>query len=192
MNKRTHIMSACTIAGCALISAALGLIIFMQAVISRSQSEAQSVSAAILNSISEPHTAAKQTKEDTAMSALSVGGRDYVGVLELPSHLSTLPVAAEKESLSLLPYVYTGSIYAESMVIYASSRRGQLDFYKEINVYDAVYFTDMTGSRYSFTVADILYRSEITEQMPQNCEYPLMILTKGQNSNEYVLICCDI
>ncbi len=192
MNKRTRIMSACIVAGCALILAALGLIIFMQVMISRSEKAAQDVSAAILDSIAEPHAAAKQTKENTAMSVLSVGGRDYVGLIELPSHALTLPIAAEEEPLSLLPYVYSGSVYAESMVIYASTQRGQIDFYKEINVYDAVYFTDMTGGRYSFEVADILYRTEITEQMLQDCKYPLVILTEGQNANEYVLICCDL
>lgn len=192
MNKRTRITSACIIAGCALILTALGLIVFTQIVISRSRAEAESVSSIIFDSISEPHAAIKQTKEETAMSALSIDNRDYVGVIELPSHSSALPVAAEAESLSLLPYVYSGSIYAQAMVLYASSQRGQLDFYKEISVYDAVYFTDMTGSRYSFTVANILYRSEINDEMLSECESPLIIITEGQNANEYVLICCDI
>lgn len=188
---RSGIRTACIIAGCALILGALGLLIWQRQRISAGQKRADEAAAAIMAAIPSPYPAALEPRSINAMSALSINGHDYIGLIEMGAHGGALCVAAQGQKTEHCPYAYSGSIYNGTMIIIAASRKGQFDFYKNISVGDALFFTDMTGGRYSYAVSNIIYRESIDSALDAADAEELCIIIQNINSlNEYIIIQC--
>ena len=77
-------------------------------------------------------------------------------------------------------------------MIGASSQKGQYDFYREISVGDELFFTDMTGNRYAYTVKSIIYRTHADRAALNSEESALTLFIKNAYAFEYILVFCDI
>lgn len=147
----------CTVVGCILIFCALILLLWQQGTSSAAIRRADRAVESIRARIPAPQTAVWEERTDNQMPVLSVEGRDYIGLLELPAHGADFPVLARQEGQLSGPARCSGSLYDGSLLLAASTARGQFDFYQALSVGDAVYFTDMTGSRFACQITELLY-----------------------------------
>jgi hypothetical protein len=101
-------------------------------------------------------------------------------------------VGADWGNASRYPCRFSGSIYDSTIRIGATSQKGQYDFYRQISVGDAVFFTDMTGNRYAYAVTDIRYAKHADEASLNRREAALTLFIKNPYGFEYILIFCDV
>ena len=125
------------------------------------------------------------------MPSLSVDGTDFVGILEMPLHGSVLPVCAEWGNLSQYPCKFAGNVYDRSIQIGGTSQKGQFEFYREISVGESLFYTDMEGNRYTYSVTDICYEKHADQQALAQKEAALTLFIKNVYGFEYIVIFCD-
>lgn len=139
----------------------------------------------------EPQRAVPEERKENAMPVLSIEGTDFLGILEIPSYGSQLPVCAEWGRRSGYPSRFSGSVYDRTIEIGGMSQKGQYDFYREISVGDEVFFTDMTGNQYAYAVKDIVYRKHADQTALKSKEADLTLFIKNMYAFEYVLVFCE-
>lgn len=189
-NRRTDFFGIFLPAGIFLVIV-LGLL-FWQRGIFDSGREAASCVELLRTLMPEPQGAVPEERTDNDMPALSLEGTDFVGILEMPRHGSILPVCGEWGRISRYPCCFQGSVYDGSLQIGGTSRKDQYDFYREISVGDAVFFTDMTGNRYGYTVKDIHYARRADQTALNREEADLTLFVKNVYAFEWILIFCDV
>lgn len=140
----------------------------------------------------EPQGAVPEERKDNAMPVLSLEETDFIGILEIPFHGSALPVCEEWGQTSKYPCLFSGSVYDRSIQIGGTSQQGQYDFYRDISVGDEVYFTDMTGNRYAYTVKHICYEKHADQGTLNSTEAAFTLFIKNVYGFEYIMIFCDI
>ena len=126
------------------------------------------------------------------MPVLSLEGRDFIGLLEIPKFQSALPVGAKWENTIKYPCCFSGSIYDGTLQIGATTQNGQYDFYRDISVGDKVYFTDMEGNRFGLEVKDIRYSKHADQEALQRADGALTLFIKNIYAFEYIIITCDV
>ena len=125
------------------------------------------------------------------MAVLSLEGADFVGVLEMPRYGSALPVGNDWGRLSRYPCRMGGSVYDGSIRIGATSQRGQYDFYREISVGDELYFVDMEGNRFAYTVTDLRYEQHADQAALGAQEAELVLFVQNIYAFEYLIVFCS-
>ena len=190
--KRSIFQSICLLAGAVMMAAALVTLVFWQWNIHASAKAAVEHVHTLRTLIPEPQGAMPEARRDNSMPVLSLEGEDYIGILEIPAFGSALPVGAHWGNSSRYPCRFSGSVYDRSIRIGATTQAGQYDFYREISVGDSLYFTDMTGNRYSYTVADIRYTRHADEENPDSREADLMLFLQNVYAFEYIQIYCKV
>jgi len=194
MKKQSNriVKQACVFVGFFLIVIAVLLPFLWQWGVNSSVQKMEDCVRAIRDLIPEPQSAVPEERRDNPMSVLSLGGTDYVGILELPAHASSLPVCADWGHSSKQPCRFSGSIYDGTMQIGGTSQKGQYEFYRDISVGDAVYFTDMTGNRYAYKVKEIRYEKHANQAALTGEDAALVLFVKNIYAFEYVMIFCDV
>ena len=139
-----------------------------------------------------PQGAVPTPRRDNTMAAISLDGVDFVGVLEIPRYDSALPVCAQWGSRTQYPCCFSGSVYDGTLRIGATSRQGQYDFYREISVGDSIYFTDMEGNRYAFTVSDLRYEKKADQETLSRNNADLILFIKNVYGFDYLIVYCNI
>lgn len=179
------------LAGIGLLAAAVFLLVFWQWNIWDSAQKAERYVQTIRTWIPEPQGAVVEERRDNTMSVLSVEGKNFVGILEMPRFGSSVPVCADWGAVTKYPCSLSGSIYNRTMQIGGTSQKGQYDFYREISVGDFVFFTDMEGNRFSYEVTDIHYEKHADQTALQREDAALTLFIKNIYSFEYVIIFCN-
>lgn len=182
----------CVLAGICLLVAAVIVTTAWQWRMRSSEQNTQTLVHTIRTLIPEPQGAALEPRRDNAMPALSVGGTDFVGILEMPRYGSALPVGANWGRVSQYPRCFGGSVYDGSLQIGATTQNGQYDFYREISVGDSLFFADMEGNRYAYAVTDIRYEKHADQTTLRRTEAALTLFVKNVYAFEYVIISCDV
>ena len=190
--KSGTFQKVCFGVGIVLLAAAVITLIFWQQGIRISGERAQDYVRILRTLIPEPGGAVPEERTDNTMPVLSADGTDFIGILEMPRHGSVLPVGAEWGRPFRYPRCFGGSVYDRSIMIGASSQKGQYDFYREISVGDELFFTDMTGNRYAYTVKSIIYRTHADRAALNSEESALTLFIKNAYAFEYILVFCDI
>jgi sortase A len=187
--KRNLFQNICLLSGIGMMAAALVTLLFWQWNIHASAKAAGEYVHTLRTLIPEPQGAVPEQRQDNTMAVLSLNGTDFVGILEMPKFGSSLPVGADWGSSSRYPCRFSGSVYDRSIRIGATSQPGQYDFFREISVGDSLFFTDMTGNRYSYTVTDIRYTKHAD---PESREADLTLFIRNVYAFEYIQIYCSI
>ncbi len=190
--KNAVIRKVIIIIGSCLLVTSFVLLFAWQWNIHISEQKANEYVSVIRKLIPEPQGAVPEKRRDNAMATLSIDGTDFVGILEFPQHESSLPICAEWGKPSKYPCHFSGSIYDRTMQIGGTSQKGQYDFYRNISVGDGVFFTDMEGNRYSYTVSDIRYEKNADQTALQRKDASLTLFVKNIYAFEYIIIYCNV
>ena len=90
------------------------------------------------------------------MPVRTVNGRDYIGVLSIPSLGLELPVISQWDypSLKIAPCRYSGSLYQNNLIICAHNYASHFGKLKELRSGDTVLFTDMDEHVVTFQMVE--------------------------------------
>ena len=190
--KNDVIRKTLIIIGVCLLAAAIVLLFAWQWNIHTSEQKIKEYVSVIRELIPELQGAVPEEHRDNTMSSLSIDGTDFVGILELPRFKSVLPVCAEWGTPSKCPCRFSGSVYDQTMQIGGTSQKGQYDFHRDISVGDSVFFTDMEGNRFSYTVTDIRYEKNADQSTLQRKDASLTLFVKNVYAFEYIIVYCDV
>ena len=91
------------------------------------------------------------------MTVTDIDGWGYIGCLSIPSIGLELPVMSEWSyaGLKVAPGRYSGSTYADNMVVCAHNYAKHFSPIKWLALGSEVYFTDMDGQRWSYEVTNV-------------------------------------
>lgn len=182
----------CILSGIFLLTAACAILFLWHWNIHTSRQRTQDYVYILRGLIPEAQNSALEERRDNAMPRLSLDGRDFIGILEIPLYDSALPVCADWGNPSQYPRCLSGSIYDRSIRIGATSQTGQYDFYRELSVGDSVFFTDMEGNRYTLEISDLRYAKQADQTALQSCNAALTLFIKNLYAFEYLIVFCDI
>lgn len=92
---------------------------------------------------------------DREMPVQTINGRDYTGVLTIPSLELELPVLSQWDypALKVAPCRYSGSLYQDNLIICAHNYASHFGKLKNLRVGDTAIFTDMDENVVSFQLA---------------------------------------
>ena len=190
--KRSLFGDICLFAGVVLLLTAFVALFSWQRGIHTSAEQTAKAVSALRTLLPSPQGAVPEARRDNSMPVLSLEGEDYIGILEFPAFGSALPVGANWGNSSRYPCRHSGSVYDRSIRIGATSQPGQYYFYREISVGDTLCFTDMTGNRYSYVVADIRYTRHASEEIPDSRKADLTLFIQNVFAFEYIQIYCNV
>lgn len=91
------------------------------------------------------------------MPVMEIDGHEYVGYIEIPALELRLPVLSEWSypNLKISPCRYAGSVYLNSMVIAAHNYERHFGGLKNLEIGDAVAFTDVDGNVFHYSVTEV-------------------------------------
>ena len=187
MNK----MKVCVITGVCLVVVGVLALTFWQGSITFSKQKAASYVNTLTTLIPEPQGTVIEERRDNNMSVLSLEGKDFVGILEMPRYELALPVCAKWGNLTRFPCRFSGSVYDKTMQIGATSQNGQFDFYREISVGDTVKFTDVEGNVYTYVVTNLSYEKHAAKSALEREDSALTVFVKNIYGFEYLIISCN-
>ena len=89
------------------------------------------------------------------MPVQTINGRDYIGVLTIPSLELELPVLSQWDypALKVAPCRYSGSLYQDNLIICAHNYASHFGKIKNLRVGDTAIFTDMAENVVRFQLA---------------------------------------
>ena len=191
--QKKHIFrKVCLFSGIGLLVCAAAVLISWQRGIRTSEQQSAAYVHTLRTLMPEPQGAVLEERSNNAMPVLSVEGTDFIGILELPTHGSALPICADWGHLSQYPSCFSGSIYDGTLQVGGTSQRGQYDFYREISEGESVFFTDMTGNRYTYAVKSIRYENHANQTALNREDATLVLFIKNIYAFEYVIVFCDV
>ena len=193
MKKQTKSITCrlCILIGICLLVITAAVLIQWQFGIQSAQQKANHYVHTIRTLIPEPQGAVPEERRDNTMAIISVDGTDFIGILEIPKYGSSLPICADWSDVSKYPCCLNGSVYDRTIQIGGTSQKGQYDFYREISVGDAVFFTDAEGNRFSYEVTDICYEKRADQSALYREDAALTLFIKNIFGFEYIVVFCD-
>ena len=188
---RKQINRICFGAGICLVVAAVLLPVLWHVGIRSAEQKMEADLNMIRKLIPQPQNAVVEERRYNSMPILSLDGRDFVGILEMPQYGLSLPVCADWGKVNRYPCRFGGSVYDRTIQIGGTSQEGQFDFYREISPGDAVCFTDMEGNRYTYAVTDIRYEKHADQTALSRKESAFTVFVKNIYGFEYIVIFCN-
>lgn len=178
------------IAGILLLSGSLCLMAVFQIRASVLTREGRATAAEIQKLLPERTTDAPAAFPGASMPALSIDGKDYIALLEIPAMGVNLPVSASWESGAFLPGRFWGSIYGDGLAIGGTDYPGQFDFCSKIDNGTPISLTDMTGAQFTYTVARVDRAAKAESQWLLDENFDLTLFCRGMFSTEYIAVRC--
>ena len=184
MKKSKTFSGALILTGAILLAAAIGLSLLRSW---REAKQRETLSEAVQKMqelLSEPAAGVPDGRSGEDMPRLEIGGRDYIGLLELPERGVALPVAADRDTglFSFQPARYSGTLYGGTLFVGGSCSDGCFAFIAQLDAGDRVNFTDVQGVRYAFAVSRITHNATIDIDGSRSPETPLLLFTKKGSS----------
>ena len=183
----------CMVLGALLILASAALLAYNQWDASRADKAAQQALDGLEQTLNE--TVEEKAKDDSVilqleldpeqeMTETELDGWSYIGCLSIPSIGLELPVMSEWSyaGLKIAPGRYSGSTYADNMVVCAHNYAKHFSPIKWLAEGTPVYFTDMDGMRWSYEVSYVenLQPTQIekmTEKTGESDQWDLTLFT---------------
>ena len=112
-----------------------------------------------------------------------IGGKAYIGTLEIPKLDLRLPVMSDWDypSLKIAPCRYYGSAYSGDLVISAHNYESHFGLLKQLMPGDTVRFTDVNGNLFAYSVAnqELLQLDQVEAMRESGYELTLFTCTVG-------------
>lgn len=180
----------CMVLGALLILASLGLLAYNKWDAARADKAAQTALGELENTLTKTIEEADEVvlqpelDPDQPMTEVELDGWNYIGYLSIPSIGLNLPVMSEWSyaGLKIAPGRYSGSTYADNMVVCAHNYAKHFSPIKWLAEGAEVYFTDMDGMRWSYEVSavEIIQPTQIekmTEKTEESENWDLTLFT---------------
>ena len=156
----------CMVLGAVLILASLALLAYNKWDADRADKASQEVlgelEQTLTQTIEEKGTAEEvvlqpELDPEQEMTETELDGWSYIGYLSIPSVGLNLPVMSQWSyaGLKIAPGRYSGSTYADNMVVCAHNYAKHFSPIKWLAAGAEVYFTDMDGMRWSYEVSAV-------------------------------------
>ena len=156
----------CMVLGALLILASLGLLAYNKWDAARADKAAQTALGELENTLTKTIEEKNKADDmvlqpeldpDQPMTEVELDGWNYIGYLSIPSIGLNLPVMSEWSyaGLKIAPGRYSGSTYADNMVVCAHNYAKHFSPIKWLAEGAEVYFTDMDGMRWSYEVSAV-------------------------------------
>lgn len=131
---------------------------------------------------------------DSGMPVLQIDGTDYAALLEIPAFGLTLPVADcwDSETLHFGPARFYGSAYDGSLIIGGADDPEQFAFCAEIEYGAQVILTDMTGARFTYSVARVGRAKHADAQWLTEGDWDLTLFVQDVYAMEYIAVRCTL
>ena len=161
---RQKIGKICMILGALLILGALGLLAYNEWDASRADKASQEALGKLEETLNETieekadsEVIQPELDPEQEMTVTDIDGWGYIGCLSIPSIGLELPVMSEWSyaGLKVAPGRYSGSTYADNMVVCAHNYAKHFSPIKWLQAGAEVYFTDMDGMRWSYEVDNV-------------------------------------
>lgn len=148
--------------GLLLLAAAL----FLSAGNLRTSHQAQETSRQVMDELTLPTESVAETEApaipeslpdaDREMPVQTIKGRDYIGVLSIPSLELELPVLSQWDypGLKVAPCRYSGSLYRNDLILCAHNYSSHFGKLKNLQVGDTAIFTDMDENAVTFEMVE--------------------------------------
>ena len=126
------------------------------------------------------------------MPVLSLDGRDYVALLEIPEMGLSFPVADrwEPDKLQDSPARFCGSAYDHTLVIGGAADSHQFSFCNTVETGTLVTVTDMTGAHFTYRLPRVDRADSAQAQWLADPQYHLTLFCRGTYSMEYLAVRC--
>lgn len=123
-----------------------------------------------------------------------VDGVEYIGVLSIPAIDREYPVISDwdYDKLRISACRYSGTAYLNNMVICGHNYSTHFGPIRDLNYGDFVYFTDMSGNKFTYQVVEIetLKPTALDELLSGDWKLTLLTCTTGATAR--VVIRCDL
>lgn len=117
------------------------------------------------------------------MPTREINGRDYIGVLEIPSLGLNLPIISDWSyaKLKAAPCRYEGSAYTDSLIIAGHNYRSHFAKLRRLAIGEEVRFTDVDGNvfRYEVVERETLKPTAVEEMTSGEWDLSLFTCTYG-------------
>ena len=120
------------------------------------------------------------------MPVQTINGRDYIGVLTIPSLELELPVLSQWDypALKVAPCRYSGSLYQDNLIICAHNYASHFGKLKNLRVGDTAIFTDMDENvvRFQLAVQETIQSEDLEAMEAGDWDLTLFTCTVGGQS----------
>ena len=150
--------------GLLLIAAALFLSAYNEMASHEARNSAQQVNEQLCETLPTESTAGTEAPAvpeylldaGREMPVQTINGRDYIGVLSIPSLELELPVISQWDypALKVAPCRYSGSLYQDNLIICAHNYASHFGKLKPLQPGDTVQFTDMDENVVTFRMVE--------------------------------------
>ena len=180
--------------GIIMVVIGFGAMLLLQLGVDRAEADTAQILADLKELLPPESVGTPEEYSSMEMPALDIGGRDVIGLIELPRMAVELPLAAEWDTATLisLPQRYRGSVYDSSLVIGGYDREGQFDFVKSLETGDEITVTDMTGAVFAYTVTSIERRDDLTAGLGSVTDSALTLFVRDAHSKGYIIVGCGM
>ncbi len=127
------------------------------------------------------------------MPEVVIDGIAYIGNLQVPSLGLDLPIISEwsDDLLKIAPCRYSGSVYADDMVIAAHNYRRHFGDVRWLDIGSQIIFIDMNNNTFYYEIAanEVLEPTQVEEM--QESDYDLTLFTCAYNNQVRYAIRCN-
>lgn len=142
----------------------------------------------------EPEVPADPIDPDMEMPTIELDGNAYIGTLEIPPLGLSLPVMSDWSSAKLktAPCRYTGSAYADDLIVAAHNYPAHFGRLPELNVGDELYFTDTADHTFAYTVTEIEELAATALEEMESGDWDLTLFTCTVDGKARVAVRCEL
>lgn len=181
------------IAGAVLVAAAAFLFAFNKWDSRRAETAAEEIVPKLGLPAEEKADTPDEADTGVKENTVTVDDYGYIGVLSVPKLELNLPVMSEcdYERLRIAPCLYYGSPQTDDAVIAAHNYTSHFGRLYQLEIGDAVAFTDIAGKEYNYRVGDIeTLPPDATEQMIHS-DWDLSLYTCTYGGQSRVTVRCE-
>ena len=143
--------------------------------------------------LSEPEIPDHILNPNMEMPTEQINGRDFIGVLEIPSLGLELPVVSQWSypALKVAPCRYDGSAYTDNLIIAAHNYKSHFAKLKNLELGETVIFTDVDANTFTYEAAskETLAPTDIEEM--KSGDWDLTLFTCTYAGQHRITVRCE-
>lgn len=179
--------------GVILIVISFCLLFFLQLHTHTGAEKCKKIVAKIQELLPDKTSGIPEAYPELSMPILEINGKDYIALLDVPSLGITLPVADKWDSKKLFisPARFNGSAYDNSLVIGGTDNSHQFGFCNKIEDGAYITVTDVLGTCFTYTVANVERSKSAENQWLTDEAYDLTLFYRDTYSTDYIAVRCS-